>query len=199
MFISHSTRYIFVHVQKTGGISIDATLRRHESERSDAWREHQGRQHMFASEVRALVQPQQWETYYKFAFVRNPWGRLVSWYHMCMQAAEPNAFARHVQESAPTFDAFIRHTTTGLALRTTYNQLDYVADDDGKLLVDFVGRYERLRDDFEVVRERLGITHDLPHANRSSHSDYRDYYTDETRAIVAQRFARDIAHFDYSF
>jgi len=50
-----------------------------------------------------------------------------------------------------------------------------------------------------VVRERLGLAHDLPHTNRSAHEDYRGYYTTETRDIVAKRFARDIDRFGYLF
>ncbi len=199
MLISERIGCIFVHVQKTGGVSIEAVLRRQESSLGVVRPERQGRQHMFAREVRTMAAPQQWDTYYKFAFVRNPWDRLVSWYHMCMQAPEPNLFARHVKETSPTFESFVRHTTTGIALRTTFNQFDYVSDDDGNLIVDFVGRYERLREDFAVVRERLKLDHDLPHVNRSSHRNYREYYSDETRDIVAQRFDRDVRHFGYAF
>jgi hypothetical protein len=69
----------------------------------------------------------------------------------------------------------------------------------GEVLVDFIGRYENLAADYAVVKERLSLSADLPHTNRSSHGSYRDYYTDETRAIVADRYARDIAHFGYRF
>jgi chondroitin 4-sulfotransferase 11 len=201
MFISERARCIFVHIQKTGGVSIEAVLRQHESGGGGGWPVRQGRQHMFATELRTMVRPDQWQDYFKFAFVRNPWDRLVSWYHMCMQAPEPNAFAQHVKDNAPTFDAFLTSTatTTGIAARTTFNQLDYVADASGQPIVDFVGRYERLREDFAVVRERLGLVQDLPHINRSAHAGYRSYYSDAMRDLVARRFARDIGFFGYEF
>ncbi|MEP7064011.1 MAG: sulfotransferase family 2 domain-containing protein [Betaproteobacteria bacterium] len=199
MFISERAKCIFVHIQKTGGVSVEAALRQHEDGIGGGRPGRQGRQHMFATELRTMVRPDQWRDYYKFAFVRNPWDRLVSWYHMCMQAPETNAFGRHIKENAPTFEAFLTTTTTGIAQRTTYNQLDYVADGNGELIVDFVGRYERLREDFAVVRARVGLAHNLPHINRSTHADYRVYYSDTTREIVARRFARDIGYFGYAF
>jgi hypothetical protein len=197
MVISGGTRSIFVHIQKTGGVSIEAMLRR--ADRGIGSSLHEGRRHLFARDIRPLVPSEQWDGYFKFAFVRNPWDRLVSWYHMCAQSTAPNAFARHVQQHAPTFDDFVMRTTTGIAERTTWNQLDYVTDEEGSVIVDFIGRYERLPEDSRQVGERLGIAIDLPHTNRSTHAHYRDYYTDATRDIVARRFARDILHFGYEF
>jgi chondroitin 4-sulfotransferase 11 len=197
MVISARTRSIFVHIQKTGGVSIETMLRRGDPAIGSSL--HHGRRHLFARDIRPLVASELWDGYFKFAFVRNPWDRLVSWYHMCAQASAPNAFARHVQQNARTFDEFVTRTTTGIAERTTWNQLDYVTDDDGNAIVDFIGRYERLHEDSRHVGERLGLAADLPHANRSAHAHYRDYYTDETRDIVARRFARDIRHFGYEF
>jgi len=70
---------------------------------------------------------------------------------------------------------------------------------DGAVIVDFIGRYETLATDLAYVGDRLGLPLALPHLNRSAHAHYRDYYTDETRAIVAARFARDIERFGYTF
>ncbi len=116
-----------------------------------------------------------------------------------MQATTPNPFAKHVRENAPTFADFITRTTTGMGERTTYNQLDFLVGGNGDTLVDFVGRYESLADDYAVVKERLRLSNDLPHTNRSSHTGYRNYYTTATQTIVAERFARDIGRFKYAF
>ena len=160
---------------------------------------HEGRRHMFARDIRPLVEPAKWARYFNFAFVRNPWDRLVSWYCMIEQARETNRFGMYVREVAPTFQAFVKLATTGMGERTTWNQLDWLVDADGTMLLDFVGRYERLADDMAYVKQQLRLAHDLPHANRSSHQGYRDYYTSETREIVARRFARDIEYFRYAF
>jgi hypothetical protein len=195
--ISDRLACVFVHIQKTGGSSIEDLLRA--SDPGIGSNMHEGRRHMFARDIRPLVDADKWRRYFKFAFVRNPWDRLVSWYSMVHQARETNRFGNYVREVAPTFEAFVKHATTGLGERTTRNQLDYVSDPDGAILVDFVGRYERLHHDIEVVKQRLRIAHGLPHSNRSTHHDYRTYYTTETRDIVARRFARDIDAFEYVF
>jgi chondroitin 4-sulfotransferase 11 len=197
MIISNHAKCIFVHIQKTGGASIEELLRGNDPDIQD--NSLQGRRHISAGELRTLVPPEIWNSYFKFAFVRNPWDRLVSWYHMCVQTPTANPFARYVKDNAPTFDDFLTKTTTGMGERTTRNQLDYVTNERGEVIVDFVGRYEQLGDEFARVRERLGLGAELPHVNRSTHDNYRNYYTDEMRDIVAQRFAKDIRHFGYAF
>jgi chondroitin 4-sulfotransferase 11 len=197
MIVSDRTKCILVHIQRTGGASIENLLRSNDGDIGSHL--YQGRRHMSAREVRALVGPEIWGGYFKFAFVRNPWDRLVSWYHLCTQSFNPNNFSRYIREHAPTFDDFVTKTTTGPAEKTTYNQLDYVTDENGEMMLDFVGRYEALHDEFSIVKARLNLSFELPHVNKSAHKDYREYYTEETREIVAQRFARDIAFFGYDF
>jgi chondroitin 4-sulfotransferase 11 len=196
MIVSAKAKCIFVHIQKTGGASIESLLLRHDPAATTA---HEGRRHLTARDMRALVPVAVWSESYKFAFVRNPWDRLVSWYHMCMQVPTPNPFSVYIRQHAPTFGDFVTKSTTGVAARTTRNQLDYVTDDNGEVIVDFIGRYEALQADLGTVGERLGIAVELPHLNRSSHRDYREYYTDETRDIVAERFADDLRQFGYKF
>jgi chondroitin 4-sulfotransferase 11 len=197
MIISDRAKCIFIHIQKTGGSSIDNVLRSNDP--GIASNMHLGRRHQFASEVATVAGPEKWNAYFKFAFVRNPWDRLVSWYTMCMQASTTNNFSRHIKDHAPTFEDFLTKTTTGIAERTTYNQLDYVTNSQGEITVDFIGRFENLRDDFSRVNARLGLSGELPHVNKSRHGDYRKYYSEQTRQIIAHRFARDIQHFGYIF
>ena len=78
--------------------------------------------------------------------------------------------------------------------------MDYLADASGCLAVDFVGRFERFEHDARSLLRLLGVEPAaLPHLNLSEHGDYRDWYTPETRDLVAQRFHRDIAAFGYEF
>jgi hypothetical protein len=78
----------------------------------------------------------------------------------------------------------------------------FVTDDTGAVVVDFVGRFESLSEDFDKVRLRLGIECRLPHEKRSARRDgldYRRYYTEEAQRVVAARYARDIELFGYEF
>ncbi len=196
MVISGQLHCIFVHVQKTGGSSIEAALRRYDTNIPE--KPFNARRHLGARDIRQLVPPDAWSASLKFAFVRNPWDRLVSWYYMCVQAPMPNAFGRYVKEHAKSFDDFVMRPH-GMMERTTVPQMDYIADTGGRVIVDFVGRYETLHADFAEVGRKLGIDGSLPHANRSAHRPYRQYYDDTTRALVAERFARDIEVFGYTF
>lgn len=67
------------------------------------------------------------------------------------------------------------------------------------MIVDYVGRYENLAQDFQYVLRKLEVdaTINLPHLNMSHHNEYRRYYTDETREDVRRWASRDIEMFGY--
>jgi hypothetical protein len=141
-----------------------------------------------------------WGKYFTFAFVRNPWDRMVSTYHyLKMLMAKPGAKERQPDnyaliERSPDFASFLRWS------RLTENDMtSLLVDDDGVALVEFIGRFECLPEDVARVSERIGIPLELPHLNTSEHGGYRDYYTPATQAIVAKNFARDIERFGYIF
>lgn len=198
--ISHDLRCILVHVQKTGGMSIRVALNMQQ------WDPHQ---HRFASELRTLYGPEVWQHYFKFGFVRNPWDRLVSWWEMIhrnvAEGRPMNGFQRYILSNAATFDDFIRNC--GAEYRDSdgskciyRNQVDYLTDSSGVLLVDFVGRFENLPADFGFVAARLGLkSGPIPHINRSNHRLYAEYCSDETRAMVGELYSRDASMFGYAF
>jgi hypothetical protein len=75
--IIHARRLIFVHIQKTGGNAISTAL----GQNPDC-----PEKHFFARDLRELYCTDVWNAYFKFAFVRNPWDRLVSWWSMHITA-----------------------------------------------------------------------------------------------------------------
>jgi len=79
------------------------------------------------------------------------------------------------------------------------NLRDWLCGPDGETVVDFVGRFESLEEDWAKIVERLDIDAPLPHLNQGSRGQYATYYDDASRKIVAERFAWAIECFEYSF
>jgi Sulfotransferase family len=157
--------------------------------------------------IRGIPKVNGWEEYYKFAFVRNPWDRLVSWYSMVTKFPKGgNELWRYVRDNSSTFEEFIYNCTDevevkkGVYYSFTYNQLDYVTDEYGDLLVDFIGRLENFDEDVHEVFDRIGVDLEtVPHKNRSRHQHYSTFYAPDTEMIVRERFKRDIEYFGYEF
>ncbi len=199
MLVSHSHKLVFVHVQKTGGATVSRLL---QENIPDVYQLRE--RHEFA--IRGMEELEGWNEYFKFAFVRNPWDRLVSWY--CMIRKSPNNFPlyRYMRDNSSTFEEFIHNCTDEIEVKKdvyysfAYNQLDYVTDRNGDLLVDFIGRFENFEKDLVKVLSRLGIEPEsLPYENRGSHGHYSSFYTPETEMIVRERFKKDIESFGYEF
>ena len=211
MPVCHQRRFIFVHIPKTGGTSIqhalvDAGLALEwTGEATDEERRTHGftvgwRHHVQAAILRRILGPHTWHDYFTFAFVRNPWDLMVSIYHYHrmlyhnvpqMRARFPHLAARFA--SAPGFAEWL---CAGIY---TEPQTTWLTDGSGDLLVGFIGRFERLEQDFQTVAARIGITATLPHLMRGEHPAYATLYDTETRDIVARHFAEDIRRFRYEF
>ena len=211
MLISESKKFLFVHIQKTAGRSFEAVLKDNIPDLKSLPGTHD-----HAAWVREDF-GDKWDEYYKVAFVRNPWDRLVSWYSMIIGKGDTtwykrmsglgkyNKLRQYVLDNTNSFDEFIYKCVdtiddTDGKKSFWYNQLDYISDGEGNVMVDYIGRFENIALDTGVVFKKLGIEGaSLPHKNSSRHRNYRTYYTDETRDLVAERYSRDIEYFGYEF
>lgn len=210
MLLSRQPPFLFVHIEKAAGTSIQDALRPFATWVKDyhwrrrlCWLGPVNRlglyrflafpEHTTAEMVRRCLPQDFYNNLFKFAFVRNPWDRLVSRHAHLLRSTDRR---RHQLVSRmKNFEDFIAWEIQ----RGSAYQFKYVLGRDGQNLVDFIGRYERLSDDFAEVCARLGVKAELPHANISEHRDYRSYYTPATRDFVAQHFRRDIELFGYTF
>lgn len=216
MLISYRYNFLFVHIAKTGGTSIRAALNRYR------WRDpyyipfavcsrlsslfgHRLAcklpRHAKAVAAREMLPREVFDRLFKFAFVRNPWDLQVSsWHHIRRERP-------HLLAGIDDFATFLRwkldperpyqfHIDTSIEL-----QSDYLLDLHGNVIVDFIGRYESLADDFAEVCTRIGMKPPpLPERRKATdRTYYRDYYTEETARLVAEHFARDIKMFGYAF
>ena len=79
MLINHNYKFIFVHIQKTAGTSITSVLN-----------EIPGTEPLYYSHSQINVLKEEYEDYFKFCFVRNPWDRLYSWWNMIVNKGKHN-------------------------------------------------------------------------------------------------------------
>ena len=147
-------------------------------------------QHMSAKHVRQQLGAQRWDHYFTFTVERNPWALAVSRYRY-----------RHKQGKAP--DSFRAFLDSGIMARKSNFKL--YADGE-RPLVDFIARFEHLEEDIAEISRRIGYPENLAelvagiHAKSSGGGvDYRSYYDDACREIVARECAREIAQMGYEF
>jgi len=199
--ISSQKRFLFVHIPKTAGNSIQSILRDYSEDELVALRGGQDgierfglrnpkykiKKHSTLAEYKAALGEVQFGDLYKFTCVRNPWDRMVSYYFtptQNMAAWDRKKFRKAIVKALSVAD---------------YLRLDKVEEDPfGN--VDYVMRFENLADDFRTVCGTLGISPTtLPRYNRSSREHYSKYYDDELRELVCARFAAEIERFGYIF
>lgn len=185
-------KFIFIHIPKTAGCSIQKWLhssRLPQINTSINWDGNTiANKHRTAIEYKKMRND--YDSFFKFAFVRNPYDRIVSFYN----------YAKYYCKNNETFEKYIFRlkNTNGWALKS---QSEYINNEKGNQIIDFVGKFENLYDDLNIISKHINIK--LPktmfHENASKHKHYREIYTEETKSVIDTAFAIDIKKFDYKF
>jgi hypothetical protein len=189
-------RCIFVHIPKCAGISVSRSLFGNVSGAHHTLRKFQI---MFA--------PDEFASYFKFSFVRNPWDRLVSAFHFLKKGGlttEDKQWSDRYLSPFPDFGAFVKN---GLSQRRIFSfphfrpQLEYICVSGKTPGLDFIGSFENLDSDFQYICKVLNNPASLLSLNRnaSRKEDFREYYNDHTREMVGRLYADDIRVLGYSF
>ena len=183
--INHKHKFIFIHIPKTAGLSIysQLPLRKHIHKKLSNY------------------DNDKINEYFTFSFVRNPFDRTVSTYHFlnsesCMKWPRSNRKIHNLVKSM-TFSEFIKNL---FRIRNKHleSQFNYIAHN--SLKINFIGKFENLQEDFNIICDKIGIPRQqLPYKNKSKHKHYTEYYDEETKQIVAERYAKDIEYFRYEF
>lgn len=223
MLISHKKKFIFIHIYKTAGTSVmdvflpycrlvDRMAYEFRVSRKlfgmaghlmgwddDGMKQFTGyHQHATASQIRAKMGGDLFDSYFKFVFVRNPYDFIVSLYSYILQAKNHRL---HKLVTGMDFSRFLNWYIDSHPQR----QLDFVAGPQGKpLLVDCIGRFETLEKDVAIIQRSLGIqpVDSLKHKNSSltrNGRNYKEYYNDENKCLVENYFKEDLTCFGYHF
>ena len=211
--ISHQHKCIFVEVPKTGSTSVRAILgkawRPHlnlwqiKFQMENYWTRYGGRKNRLMEvlylalpkERRRKIGQKQFETYFKFGFVRNPWDRVVSLYERneALQLRDKMNFEQFVE--------WIQYSSATCIHSSPHRyQLDWFVDPNGNMLANFIGKFERLEEDWALVARKLGVSETLPHRRENPRErHYTEYYNARTRDLIATKFKIDIERFEYEF
>ena len=178
--ISHKHKFIYARAAKTASSTITGYLEEHVDDMSKAKGWTDNVHHIPLWYYKENIPIEEFESYFKFTFVRNPWDRLVSAYQYSKRFGNTTDFKEWVVNIDPNHK---------------YGpQYDFVKGSD------FIGKFENLQEDFNIVCDKIGIPQQqLPHKNATKHKHYTEYYDDETRQIVAEKYAKDIEYFNYEF
>lgn len=207
MIISHRHRFIFVAVPKTGTHSVRRALREHMApgdaeqvglfvNRRFDWPELAAiaHGHLSLQQVRPFLGKEAFGGYFKFAFVRNPFARFVSYCAFMLRGSDafvrnPRAVMQHFLFEKPPEQHILFQSQASLLI-----------DQDGAMLADAVGRVETMQESYAAICHRIGLpSRPLNRVNASVHADYRHYYDAPLAEAVAKRYAEDIKLFSYSF
>lgn len=210
MLLSEKKKFIFIHIYKNAGTSIRTALMPYTS--NWIYRNidrvltkldisvplfhgplSRLKKHTGAQKIIEEMGRDRFDSYFSFAFCRNPWDWQVSQYTYMLSKEE------HFQHKMITgfngFDEYIEWRCKHEVIL----QKDFVYSADDELLVDFVGRYENLENDFNQICKKIGVEAALPKLNISNNKNYRDFYTEKTRELVREAFKEDIQLFQYEF
>ena len=195
-------RCIFVHIPKAGGISVSKSLFGNLSGG-----------HISIEKYQIIFSKEDFDRYFKFSFVRNPWSRLFSAYNFLRKGGINAEDKKWAAENLATYKDFNDFVIRGLRKRSTIQHIHFVPQSNllcapygGELVIDFVGFFENFKDDFDIVKRELlfdpnlSLRHDnVTKASSACRPNYKISYSDEAREIVSEVYRRDIELFRYNF
>jgi hypothetical protein len=191
MIISHIKKLVFIHVQRTGGTSFSNILRQELVDDIETFSQHCNAMMVDADFF------EKYSDYYKFGFTRNPWERILSWYSLIYMNDQKSMAEERIRlEKFIEYDLAADFTNHSFY----YNTLDYFINKNGDLVADKIFRFENINNEIRTIANQFKLNLiETPVVNVTSPKDYREYYTDKSRTLIAQKCKKDIEYFNYTF
>ena len=194
--INHKYKFIFIHIPRTAGHSIDTMFLDLGMVDEEFW-------HDSSIEIIKKFGIEIWNSYFSFSIIRNPWDRFLSEYiwqgnnfKTAIETKWGNKNISFVDFCKSDFNWYPEYERS----RLSKTQLSFLTDDKGKICVDKLIKFENLQEEFSGVFDKIGIAKmKIPHRNKTKHKSYWKYYNDETIEIVTKKFEEDIKFFGYEF
>lgn len=221
MIVSHRLKYIFFHVPKTAGTSIAKILlnRPFMPDTIGKWEgmpkhklkekplmDWNLKQHSTVEQARQYFEEHtnyNFDEYFKFAFIRNPWDRQVSIYEYYMQSVlnQKNPSYKNVELAHKYKD---EPATKFLTEVVSPTQSDFICDQQGNLGVHFVGKFENIKEDLKAIVSNImpGLSAqawNLEHLNKTKRKPYQEYFDKESELAIAETHKKDIELGGYTF
>lgn len=134
-----------------------------------------------------------WNEYFKFCFVRNPYDRVVSGWNYLMETFKLNIdFDKYLEMKNIVSENEYWHVFL--------SQYDTILNENGVVFVDYVGKFENIENDFQIILDKIGcktILHKSVFYNKRQNNNYKKYYTQKALDIVNKIYEKDFIHFNY--
>jgi hypothetical protein len=208
--INENKKFIFIHINKTAGRSISSALARMDNKGikfNDKYHFH-----MPVFWLKSLVP--NYDNLFSFCFVRNPYDWLYSNYAFITRELKILRRFNPDANNIPSFKEWLLnknwHSTKRWAKQMKavepfppiqIRQFSWWIDVNGECTVNYIGKFENLRDDFKVINQKIGVPYvELPHKNASKRkNDYREMYDQDMIDMVRETHKDSLKRFGYEF
>ena len=221
MIVSEKNKFIFIHIPRTAGTYVSREIckklgikRWREfigepkelinkegnsigNSYSGKYKKYESDKHITARKLSDRIGREKWKSYFKFAFVRNPWDRILSVY---LKRRKESSGLKEVlfSDSKINFNIYI-YLKYGVGVGKTKKQTDYIMDGNN-VIVDYIGRFERLSEDLNKVSKKIDLNIDEGGVYDSTGGrEYKNYFNRLSKGIVDKFCEKEIRNFGYNF
>lgn len=184
---------IFIHIPKAAGSAINKSLFNSIAAA-----------HTPITHFEKIYSQNTFNRYFKFTFVRNPYDRIESAYNFLIQGGinkNDLQFADTHMKSYIDINDFVINYLNESSIFSYHHfkpQVWFLKDSSGKLAVDFIGKFENLHEDFNYIKNRLGIKSELNHFNKTKKGSYKKVFLNsEAKRKIARLYSEDFLKLDY--